>query len=162
MKADNRVIHGESKTRLFRIWQGAKNRCFNLKATNWSRYGGRGITMCEEWKDEFVKFRDWSLANGYKEYLTIDRVNNDGNYEPDNCQWIPHEENARKDMVGRKLDKEWCDNNSRSKVVYSQDWVDIIDDEVKSGLSIRAACEKHKVNRRTFYNVKKRIATRGF
>ncbi len=87
--------HGESKTRLYGIWNGMIQRCLNFKASNYKDYGGRDITICNEWLD-FIPFRDWSLNNGYKENLQINRINNNGNYEPSNCNFVTAKENARK------------------------------------------------------------------
>jgi len=75
--------HGDSSTRLYNIWRGMRNRCNN---EGYKNYGGRGIKVCEEWK-EYILFRDWALENGYQDRLSIDRLDNDGNYEPGNCRW---------------------------------------------------------------------------
>jgi hypothetical protein len=88
--------HGESKTRLFRLWSGMKTRCTNPKRNRYYCYGERGIKVCKEWSDSYIVFRDWALTNGYQENLTIDRINNNGNYEPNNCQWITQKENNLK------------------------------------------------------------------
>jgi len=88
--------HGETGVRLYRIWQNIKNRCFYISNTNYQYYGGRGITICPEWINDYIKFRDWSLNNGYKDSLEIDRINTNGNYEPNNCQWITQTENKQK------------------------------------------------------------------
>ena len=89
-----RVAHGESKTRLYKIWRGMKDRCTREKHKSWHNYGGRGIRVCDEWKNSFEAFRDWALANGYRDDLSIDRINNDGNYEPGNCRWATVKEQA--------------------------------------------------------------------
>ena len=86
--------HGKSKTRLHRIWRGMKQRCFNPNLTAYKNYGGRGITVCEEWKNNFESFYEWALSNGYSDELTIDRKNVNGNYEPSNCQWATRKEQA--------------------------------------------------------------------
>lgn len=86
--------HGGRKTRLYNIWTLMKQRILNPKNQAYKNYGGRGITVCDEWL-EFIPFRDWSLSHGYKETLEINRINNNGNYEPNNCRCIPKIENLR-------------------------------------------------------------------
>lgn len=81
------ATHGETKTRLFKIWSSMHERCEREKHPHFKDYGGRGVTVCDEW-DEFIPFREWSLQNGYNDLLTIDRKNSDGNYEPSNCRWV--------------------------------------------------------------------------
>ena len=93
--------HLGSRTRLYRIWTGMKNRCSNPNSVEFKWYGGRGISICQEWLDDFTPFRDWAMANGYKSHLSIDRVDNDGNYRPSNCQWITVAENTSKAQKGR-------------------------------------------------------------
>lgn len=89
-----RHFHNMSHSRLYCCWVDMKQRCLNPKNTFYPRYGGRGIKICEAWMD-FVPFMNWSLSNGYNDTLTIDRINNDGNYEPSNCKWSTQKEQAQ-------------------------------------------------------------------
>jgi hypothetical protein len=79
-----------------------KQRCVNPNKQHYEHYGGRGITVCDEWREDFQTFYDWAMANGYSDDLTIDRIDNDGDYEPSNCQWITQAENTRKARNDKK------------------------------------------------------------
>ena len=73
--------------KIYKVWSGIKQRCFNPNSNRYKNYGGRGISICDEWKNSFETFCKWDLENGYKEGLSIDRIDHEKNYEPSNCRW---------------------------------------------------------------------------
>jgi hypothetical protein len=102
--------------RLYNIWISMRQRCFNKNSGDYKNYGGRGITICKAW-DEYENFYTWAMANGYQDGLTIERKHNNGNYEPDNCTWIPKADQINNTRRSRlisfrgetKTMKQWSD-----------------------------------------------------
>ena len=103
------LSHSKSNTRLYFIWQGIKQRCNRVGHTQYANYGGRGISVCEEWQSDFQTFYNWAMANGYDENAefgkcTLDRIDVNGNYEPSNCRWVDMktQQNNRRNNKHRK------------------------------------------------------------
>lgn len=131
MKSCGCLVHKHNLTgcKLHGVWFGIKSRCYNKNNQAYKNYGGRGIAVCNEWKDDFQAFYDWSMMNGYKEGLQIDRINNNGNYEPNNCRWVTNKVNCNNRRSNRyfTIDNvthtihEWCDIlNINYKTLYSR------------------------------------------
>lgn len=120
--------HDGKGTRLYSIWLNLRDRCNNPSNKRYARYGGRGIKCCLEW-DDFTVFHDWALKNGYNNELTIDRIDNDLGYTPENCRWVPISVQARNrsnnslyeiDGISKPL-AEWCEEyNMPYYTVYSR------------------------------------------
>lgn len=109
--------HLKTGTRIYSIWQNIKGRCNNIHDAAYSRYGARGITVCEEWDKDFSAFYEWAMKNGYSDTLTIDRINNDDGYYPENCRWVTMKQQCNnrssniKITIGNatKTLTEWCE-----------------------------------------------------
>lgn len=104
-----RTKHGESPkqgrqnaSKLYSVWVNMRNRCFNSNNKSFVYYGGRGISVCDEW-NEFLNFEKWAIQNGFEENLTLDRIDVNGNYEPENCRWISQKEQMRNTRVNHLL-----------------------------------------------------------
>lgn len=138
-----RVTHGESKTRLYNIWSKMKSRCERPTDAAFHRYGGRGIKICGSWSESYESFRDWARNNGYSDELTIDRINNDGGYEPDNCRWATYSEQNR--------------NYSRNRPIYYQGRYILIGD-LAAEHNIPADIVKNRI-RRYGWPVEKALTT---
>lgn len=99
---NGRETHGKRHTRLYGIWTDMKKRCNNSNHTSYMNYGGRGISVCDEWQKDFQSFYEWAVKNGYNDELSIERIDVNGNYEPVNCKWITLKEqsyNKRNNIV---------------------------------------------------------------
>ncbi len=102
------MLHGDSSKRLHNVWTNMMQRCFNSKVPRYRLYGGRGIKVCQGWK-KYKVFKLWALENGYNENLQIDRIDNDGNYCPENCHFVTNAQNNR--------------NTSRTKLDWPKVWI---------------------------------------
>ena len=93
--------HGLRNTRIYKIWSDIKSRTLNHKHKAYQDYGGRGIIICDEWKNDFMSFYKWAMENGHSKELSIDRIDNDGNYEPSNCRWATRVIQQRNQRIKR-------------------------------------------------------------
>lgn len=100
--------HGGSRTRLYSIWRGMKKRCYIEKTSKYEIYGGKGIGICDEWRNDFGLFQEWAKNNGYADDLTLDRINSSNSYEPSNCRWVDY-----------KTQSSNCSLSKRNKTGYT-------------------------------------------
>ena len=143
MKIHGNTKHAKSFTKLYRVYAGMKQRCVDRNKKDWKKYGGRGITVCEEWRNNFQIFYDWSMANGYKHGLQIDRINGSLGYSPNNCRWVTPKENSinRNSTIwvyGMCL-WDYCHKHNK---VYST-----VITRLKKGLNINEALNQEKYKR---------------
>jgi hypothetical protein len=138
----NNIKHGKCYTRIYGIYKHMIQRCYYKKSNIYKYYGERGITVCDEWLNDFEKFYDWAINNGYQNNLTIDRKNTNGNYEPNNCRWITMKEqnnNRRSNHLitlngeTHNID-EWCMLLNLNRSTYES--------RIASGLSCEEALTK--------------------
>lgn len=152
---------------LYNTWCGMKRRCFNQNYSRYKDYGGRGITICEEWLD-FDNFVDWAKENGFEIGLTIERIDNDGNYEPSNCAWITRAEQNRNRRSNKYIEyqgetktlAEWCEKlglkYGRVQERLASGWS--VEDAFtqpppdKSKESFTQLCKRYNINRLTVYS----------
>jgi hypothetical protein len=97
------TTHGQTSTRIYRIWLSVKQRCCYKNSSTYKIYGDRGITVCEEWKNDFQTFHEWAMSHGYTDELTIDRIDVNGNYEPSNCRWVDMKTQQNNRRNNRKI-----------------------------------------------------------
>lgn len=109
-----------SGTRIYQEWQGMKGRCYNQHDPRYYRWGGRGIVVCDEWINNFEAFYEWAITHGYEDNLTIDRIDNNGNYEPNNCRWTTQKEQSRNRSSNIKIK---IGNSTRTLI----EWCEIFD-----------------------------------
>lgn len=97
-------IHGDTDSRLYYIWENMRKRCYKMSSDRFKNYGARGITVCDEWKDNYLNFYRWAHENGYSDDLTIERIDINKNYEPENCTWITMKEQAKNRSTSKWVD----------------------------------------------------------
>lgn len=122
--AKSKVTHGKTNHKLYRKWQDMLNRCRNKKVDRYPNYGGRGIIVCKEWENSFESYFNWCITNGWESTLQVDRIDNNGNYEPSNCRIVtPHQQHFNKQNTFYVFvdDKKYClaeilnNNNMQNK-----------------------------------------------
>lgn len=119
VRAKKHSIHNESKSRLYRIWRHIKSRCLNPNVHHYKYYGERGIKICDEWKNSFMAFKEWSILNGYNDKLSIDRIDVNGDYEPSNCRWCDAKAQANNRTNNHKIEY-------RGEIKTLSEWSDIL------------------------------------
>lgn len=132
--------HGLTDNPLHTVWCGMRSRCYNSKNIHYKDYGGRGIIVCSEWFNNPVVFIEWAVNKGYRKGLTLDRINNNGNYEPGNCRWTTAKEqarNTRRNHLVQVQDKQMCLSEATEK--YSQIGYGTVKSRVLHGWDIERA-----------------------
>ena len=132
------IKHGMKRTPLYKTWGSIKTRCLNPNTPAYPNYGGRGITICDDWKDSFEAFYEWAIASGYQEDLSIDRIDVNGPYSPDNCRWVTIDVQANNKRTNRVVTF-----NGEAKTL--QQWADetgILPSTIRERLSRGWSAEK--------------------
>ena len=146
LQESHHVRHGGAYSRLYYIWQGMRERCSNPNYQYYDYYGGRGISVCPEWQESFQAFQAWAISAGYDEnaprgQCTLDRINNDGNYEPSNCRWADgHTQNM----------------NSR-RHFNRTDITPYIEPQQRGEITISQACKELGISESSWYRIKRKM-----
>lgn len=151
-KSGTRKTHGLANTRLYRVWTGMKTRCYNSKFPSYKDYGGKGIDICDEWRNDFMSFYNWAYTNGYDdkaEYgmCTIDRIDNGKGYSPDNCRWVSNRTQANNKTNNRLISYKGERYNMTQLANKYDIPLDILSHRLKCGWEIEKAIEmpiRHK------------------
>lgn len=140
--------HGHGGERIYRIWVHMRERCEKPNVREYEHYGGRGITVCDEWKNNFEPFYEWAITHGYEESLTIDRIDTNGNYEPSNCRW-----STKKAQANNRRNNRFLTYNGQCKNVTQ--WAEekginpnTLFTQLERGWSVERALEVTKTNGR--------------
>ena len=151
-KYEKQTKHGQKGTRLYAVWNSMKQRCYNKNHKNYKLYGGRGISVCNEWQ-QFEPFYNWAISNGYNEnaqfmQCTIDRIDTNGNYEPNNCRWVNQKTQSENTRTAHKIEyngeihclSEWARilNINRKVLEY----------KLKKGLSLKEIIKEFNIKER--------------
>ena len=142
----SRYTHNKSKTRLYRIWRNMRNRCYWKKHPQFYLWGGKGVIVCDEWKNNFLNFYNWAINNGYNETMTIDRIDGDGDYCPENCRWVSMKEQANNTKNVRFFEY----NGERGTIWFFSKKYNVSEklmrSRIQQGWTIKDAIETKKLN----------------
>ena len=139
-----KTANGLSKTRLYQIYKHIKHRCFDKKDIGYKNYGGRGITMCDTWAKDYMAFYSWAISTGYNDNLTIDRINSNGNYCPENCRWATMQEQQNNRTNNRVLEYKGQKKTITAWAKFCGLSYRNLHYRLKNGYSIEQAIEKPK------------------
>ena len=145
VKENHIKTHDKSNSKQYLIWQKMKSRCYNKRHKHYKYYGGRGILICDEWLNDFERFYNWSVESGYKDGLTIDRIDNDLGYSPDNCRWATRKEQSNNTRANHLL-------THNGKTLNTKQWSEetgikytTIQSRIRSGFRVDEILSKDKL-----------------